>query len=55
MIVYGWQFAHFVRLQVSPALYLPKWIPHSIIPLSGAILALHTLAFPVAGDQGPGI
>ncbi len=45
MIVYGWQFASFVRLQVSPALYLPKWIPHSIIPLSGAILALHTLAF----------
>jgi TRAP-type C4-dicarboxylate transport system permease small subunit len=45
MAVYGWQFAHFIRLQVSAALNLPKWIPHSIIPLSGAILALHSLNF----------
>ena len=43
MIVYGWQFAHFVRLQVTASLYLPKWIPHAIIPLSGAIMALHAL------------
>ena len=59
MIVYGWQFASFVRLQVSPALYLPKWIPHSIIPLSGAILALHSLNLlwkeikPAASQGGP--
>ncbi len=45
MIVYGWRFAYFVRLQVSPALYLPKWIPYAIIPLSGAILAVHALDF----------
>lgn len=45
MIIYGWRFAYFVRLQISPALSLPKWIPHGIIPLSGAILALHALNF----------
>ena len=43
MMIYGWQFAHFVRTQVSAALYLPKWIPHSIIPISGAILVIHSL------------
>ncbi len=45
MIIYGWQFAHFVRLQISPALYLPKWIPHAVLPLSGLILFIHALAF----------
>lgn len=45
MVVYGWQFAHFVRLQISPALQMPKWIPHAILPLSGAVLALHALGF----------
>lgn len=45
MVVYGWQFAHFVRLQISPALQVPKWIPHAILPLSGAVLALHALGF----------
>lgn len=59
MVAYGWQFAHFIRLQVSAALSLPKWIPHSIIPLSGAILALHSLNFlwgelKGAADQGSG-
>ena len=53
MIVYGWQFAHFIRLQVSAALYLPKWIPHGIIPLSGAILALHSLNFLWRELKGP--
>ena len=43
MLIYGWEFAHFVRNQYSAALYLPKWIPHSIIPVSGGILVLHTL------------
>lgn len=43
MIVFGLQFAHFVRLQVTPALGLAKWIPHAVVPLSGAILALHAL------------
>ncbi len=45
MIVFGWRFAHFVRFQISPALYLPKWIIFSIIPISGSILTLHGLAF----------
>jgi len=45
MLAYGWQFAAFVRLQISPALSLPKWIPHGVIPLSGAIMALHSLTF----------
>lgn len=45
MIGFGFQFAHFVRSQVTPALGLEKWIPHAIVPVSGAILALHALAF----------
>lgn len=45
MIVYGIQFAYFVRLQISPALYLPKWIILCIIPFSGAILFVHGMAF----------
>lgn len=47
MIVYGCQFAYFVRLQISPALVLPKWIIYSIVPFSGAVLMLHGLAFIV--------
>lgn len=45
MIVYGCQFSHFVRLQISPALYIPKWIIFSIIPISGVLLALHAVNF----------
>jgi TRAP-type C4-dicarboxylate transport system permease small subunit len=45
MIVYGTQFAYFVRLQISPALQIPKWIVLSIIPISGAILIFHALTF----------
>jgi len=45
MTVYGWQFAHFVRLQISPALNLPKWIPHAVLPVSGLILFIHAMAF----------
>ena len=45
MVFYGYQFAHFVRMQISPALYLPKWIILSIIPLSGLILLVHGSAF----------
>jgi TRAP-type C4-dicarboxylate transport system permease small subunit len=45
MIFYGFRFAYFVRLQISPALFLPKWIPHSVIPIGGVILAVHALAF----------
>ena len=45
MIWYGYQFAYFVRLQISPALYLPKWIILSIIPISGLILMTHGVTF----------
>ena len=45
MIFYGFKFSYFVRLQISPALFVPKWIPHSVIPIGGAILAIHALAF----------
>ncbi|MDF1590599.1 MAG: TRAP transporter small permease [Desulfobacterales bacterium] len=49
MIVYGCQFAYFVRLQISPALYLPKWIIFGIVPFSGGVLMLHALALFVRG------
>jgi len=45
MVIYGYQFAWFVRLQISPALQIPKWIIMSIIPISGIILTVHALAF----------
>ncbi len=45
MIFYGCRFAYFVRLQISPALYLPKWIVFSIVPVSGLILMLHGITF----------
>ena len=52
MVVYGAQFAHFVRFQITPALSLPKWIPHSVIPISGAIMLLHALTFLVREIRG---
>jgi len=45
MIIYGYQFAWFVRLQISPALQIPKWIILSIIPISGVILMIHAVTF----------
>lgn len=45
MVYFGARFAYFVRLQISPALYLPKWIPHSIIAVSGMVWVLHAVAF----------
>jgi TRAP-type C4-dicarboxylate transport system permease small subunit len=45
MIFFGYRFAYFVRLQISPALYLPKWIVFSIIPISGCILMVHGINF----------
>ena len=43
LTVYGFQFAHFVRAQISPALQIPKWTVLVVLPLSGAILCLHTV------------
>ena len=54
MILYGVQFAYFVRLQISPALYLPKWIVFSIIPVSGLILMVHGLTFIIGDLKGDG-
>lgn len=45
MVFYGYHFAYFVRLQISPALYVPKWIIFSIVPLSGLIFMIHGLNF----------
>ncbi len=45
MIVGGSRFAWFIRLQISPALAIPKWIVLAIIPVSGAVLLVHCLAF----------
>ena len=45
MIYFGCRFAYFVRLQISPALYLPKWIVFVIVPISGAILLIHAVNF----------
>jgi TRAP-type C4-dicarboxylate transport system permease small subunit len=54
MIFYGCRFAYFVRLQISPALYLPKWIVISIVPFSGGILMMHGINFllqELAGER----
>jgi len=48
MIIYGYRFAWFVSLQISPALQIPKWIILSIIPISGLILMIHAAAFFIA-------
>ena len=45
MVVKGVSFAWFVRLQISPALSLPKWVIMSIVPLSGGILMVHGIRF----------
>lgn len=48
MVVQGSAFAWFVRLQISPALSLPKWIVMSIVPLAGAVFLVHGLGFLMA-------
>ncbi|MFH1155498.1 MAG: TRAP transporter small permease [Pseudomonadota bacterium] len=47
MIISGLQFAWFVRLQISPALSLPKWTVMAIIPVSGLLLLIHAGVFLV--------
>ena len=53
MIVYGYRFTYFLRLQITPALHLPKWIIFSIIPISGLILMVHALTFLGKEFKGP--
>ena len=45
MIFYGVQFSYFVRLQISPAMDLPKWMVLCIIPFSGLIFMVHAATF----------
>ena len=47
MIVFGIKFAFFIRMQITPALQIPKWIILSIIPISGFILLVHGITFLV--------
>ena len=51
MIVYGFQFAYFVRLQITPALYLPKWILMGIVPLSGSFVNASRPLFSVTHPE----
>ena len=54
MIIFGTKFSYFVRLQISPALNLPKWLIFTIIPISGLILMLHSLTFFLDELKGKG-
>ncbi|MFC1859844.1 TRAP transporter small permease [Thermodesulfobacteriota bacterium] len=54
MIVYGFKFSYFVRLQITPALHIPKWIILGIIPLSGLIFLCHGLNFLLNEFTGSG-
>ena len=45
LIFYGCRFAYFVRLQISPALYVPKWVIFSIVPASGLVFLIHGITF----------
>ena len=53
MVFYGALFTHFIRMQISPALNLPKWIVMSAIPVSGGICLLHGLALLIKDLSGP--
>ena len=44
LVVYGAQFAYFVRLQISPALQIPKLTVMLVLPLSGLVMLLHATA-----------
>ncbi len=41
----GVEFAWFVRMQITPALQLPKWIMMAVVPVAGLIFTIHGLAF----------
>lgn len=43
--VAGFQFAYFVRMQISPALGMQKWIILAVIPFSGIILTCYGTTF----------
>ncbi len=45
LIISGAQFAWFIRMQVSPALSIHKWIILLVIPLSGIIFFIYAVFF----------
>nr|WP_320013937.1 TRAP transporter small permease [uncultured Desulfobacter sp.] len=45
MIYSGIEFSWFVRLQITPAINLPKWIMMAVVPAAGLIFTIHCLAF----------
>lgn len=45
MVVSGSQFAWFIRMQISPALAIHKWIIMVVIPFSGLLLFIYALNF----------
>lgn len=51
MVIWGYKFAWFTRQQISPALNLPMGVVYSIIPISGMIFGVHTLARILTPDQ----
>ena len=51
MIVSGSRFAWFIRMQISPALAIPKWIILAIIPASGIVLFAFALTFFLFPEQ----
>ncbi len=52
MVVKGISFAWFVRLQISPALSLSKWVIMAIIPLAGGVLMVHGFRFLAEALRG---
>lgn len=52
LVIYGAQFAYFVRLQISPALQMPKWTIMLVLPVSGLIMLLHAAAAIAADLRG---
>ncbi len=44
LTVEGVRFAHFVRYQIMSATGITRTVPAAVVPLGGAILALHALA-----------
>ena len=51
LVIYGAQFAYFVRLQISPALQIPKWIVMLVLPVSGMVMILHAVAAIVSDSR----
>ncbi len=45
MIIRGIEFSWFVRLQITPALGLPKWVVLGLVPVSGLVFMIHGLSF----------